>query len=47
MYFNLNQEKNELPAPFERTGNKNRASERYHIPHKKAVKVKFLFYIIL
>jgi len=23
---------------FERTGNKNRASERYHIPHKKAVK---------
>jgi len=24
--------------PFERTGNKNRASERYHIPHKKAVK---------
>ena len=25
-------------APFERTGNKNRASERYHIPHKKAVK---------
>ena len=25
-------------APFERTGNKNRASERYHIPHKKAAK---------
>eukprot|EP00092_Neocalanus_flemingeri_P022013 GFUD01023872.1.p1 GENE.GFUD01023872.1~~GFUD01023872.1.p1 ORF type:complete len:648 (+),score=230.42 GFUD01023872.1:32-1975(+) len=25
---------------FERTGNKNRASERYHIPHKKAVKDK-------
>jgi len=23
---------------FERTGNKNRASERYHIPHKKAIK---------
>jgi hypothetical protein len=25
-------------GPFERTGNKNRASERYHIPHKKAAK---------
>jgi len=32
-------ENKEAPtAPFERTGNKNRASERYHIPHKKAVK---------
>ena len=31
--------KTEQPtATFERTGNKNRASERYHIPHKKAVK---------
>ena len=29
----------EAPAAnFERTGNKNRASERYHIPHKKAAK---------
>jgi len=25
-------------AAFERTGNKNRASERYHIPHKKTAK---------
>ena len=33
------QESKEAPAAtFERTGNKNRASERYHIPHKKAVK---------
>ena len=32
-------ENKEAPAAtFERTGNKNRASERYHIPHKKAVK---------
>ena len=30
--------KDPAPATFERTGNKNRASERYHIPHKKAVK---------
>jgi len=28
------------PAVFERTGNKNRASERYHIPHKKAAKAE-------
>jgi len=33
------EENKEAPsAAFERTGNKNRASERYHIPHKKAVK---------
>jgi len=32
------EEKSDLPVPFERTGNRNRASERYHIPHKKAVK---------
>ena len=32
-------EEKESAAPtFERGGNKNRASERYHIPHKKAVK---------
>ena len=33
------EENKETPASnFERGGNKNRASERYHIPHKKAVK---------
>merc|ERR1719430_2323262 len=30
--------KKEDEGGFERTGNKNRASERYHIPHKKAEK---------
>ena len=35
----VSEETREAPAaPFERAGNKNRASERYHIPHKKAVK---------
>jgi maternal embryonic leucine zipper kinase len=31
-------QKENAPEAFERVGNKNRASERYHIPHKKAVK---------
>ena len=36
----VQEENRETPvnSNFERGGNKNRASERYHIPHKKAVK---------